>query len=181
MCRSHHAIETRLHEEQKVCKKSSKLSIPAGLLPLRAQKKGRAAHPHHLSSAMQAMKPLIHRSHLVHLLALLTWGLTLSLMVFLDSMLHLLQHHHLLLLLLQSSQEQAWQMSSRLVSLVIQISVWLVAPLLLILLCHHSLTHPSTPGQEHIGLHLTTTPRMISRSNGLKLQRTPIPSIFDDC
>jgi hypothetical protein len=68
-------------------------------------------------------------------------------------------------------------------SLVIQITVWWVSFMLLfkILLCHHSLTHPSTPGQEHNGLHLTTMPWMISRSNGLKLWRTPIPSLFDDC
>jgi hypothetical protein len=37
------------------------------------------------------MKPLIHLSHLVPMLALLTWGSTLSLVVFLDNMLHLLQ------------------------------------------------------------------------------------------
>jgi hypothetical protein len=46
-------------------------------------------------------------------------------------------------------QGLAWQMRSRPPSSVIQILVWQVAltHLFKILPCHHSLTHPSTPGQ----------------------------------
>jgi hypothetical protein len=141
----------------------------------------RESNPLHLlSSAMQAMKALIHLNRLFPMLAHLTWGFTLSLVVILDSKVALLQHH----LLLQSSRGVVWRMRSRPPFLVIQTPVWPVAPLHLyiILLCHHSLTHPCTPGQECIGLHRTTTSRrMISRSSGLKLWRTPIPSLFDNC
>jgi hypothetical protein len=77
---------------------------------------------------------------------------------------------HLLLHLLQSSQDLAW-----LVSLVIQILVWLVVftRLFIIVLCYHSLTHPCTLGQDRIGLHRMITPRrMINRRQDIKLLRT---------
>jgi hypothetical protein len=83
--------------------------------------------------------------------------------------------------LLQSSQDLACQMSSQLVSLVIQILVWLVVPtsLFIIVLCHHSLTHPCTPGQDRIGQHRMIMPhRMINRRQGLKLLQTPFFSFF---
>jgi hypothetical protein len=90
----------------------------------------------------------------------------------------------LLLHLLQSSQDLAWQMSSLLVSLVIQIQVWLVVPssLFIIILCHHSLTHLFTPGQDLIGLSLMTTllmAKMITRSQGIKLLQTLIFFFLD--
>jgi hypothetical protein len=124
-------------------KEVSKLFTQTGLLPLRASKKGKVTLLLHLSSAMQATRALIHLSHLLHMLAPLTWDFTLILMVISDSKVPLLQH---LLHLLQSSQGLAWQMRSRPPSLVIQILVWQVALMHLfkILLCYHSLTHPST-------------------------------------
>jgi hypothetical protein len=128
---------------------------------------------------MPTMKTLISRIYLLPTLAPLTWGLTLSLVVTLVSKVsHLM---HLLLHLLQSSQDLAWQMSSLLVSLVIQIPVWLVVltSLFIIVLCHHSLTHPCTPGQDHIGLHHMITPyRMINRRQVLKLLQTPFFSFL---
>jgi hypothetical protein len=75
-------------------------------------------------------------------------------------------------------------MSSLLASLVPHTPVWLVVPmhLLIKLLCHLSLTHHSTPGQECIGLHhMTTSHQMISGLQGLKPLRTPSSSLFDDC
>jgi hypothetical protein len=75
-------------------------------------------------------------------------------------------------------------MRSRLAFLVIQIQVWLVVPMHIyfILLCHHSLTHPCTLGQDRIRLHLMATLHpMINRSQGLMLWQTPISSLFDDC
>jgi hypothetical protein len=77
--------------------------------------------------------------------------------------------------LLQSNQDLACQMSSLLVPLVIQIPVWLVVltRLFILVLCHNSLTHPCTPGQDRIRLHRMITPhRMINRRQGLKLLRT---------
>jgi hypothetical protein len=124
------------------------------------------------------MRTLIHRIHLLPTLAPLTWGSTLSLVVTLVSKVPHLMH---LLHLLQSSQDLAWQMSSSLVSLVIQIPVWLVVPtrLFIIVLYHHSLTHPCTPDQDHIGLHHTIIPRwMINRRQGLKLLWTPFFSFL---
>jgi hypothetical protein len=59
--------------------------------------------------------------------------------------------------------------------------VWLVVltRLFIIVLCHHSLTHPCTPGQDCIGLHRMITPRrMINRRQGLKLLRTPFSPFF---
>jgi hypothetical protein len=48
-----------------------------------------------------------------------------------------------------------------------------LARLFIIVLCHHSLTHPYTSGQDHIGLHHMIMPhRMINRREGLKLLRT---------
>jgi hypothetical protein len=70
---------------------------------------------------------------------------------------------------------------SLLVSLVIQILVWLVVPtrLFIIVLCHHSLTHPCTPGQDCIGLHrMIMLRQMINRRQGLKLLRTPFFSFL---
>jgi hypothetical protein len=125
------------------------------------------------------MKTLIPHIHLLPTLAPLTWGLTLILVVTLVSKVSHLMHLHLL----QSSQDLAWQMSSLLVSLVIQIPVWLVVltSLFIIVLCHHSLTHPCTPDQDHIGLHHMITPRrMINRRQVLKLLRTPFFLLFDD-
>jgi hypothetical protein len=49
---------------------------------------------------------------------------------------------------------------------------------------HHTIAPPffdssMCTGPERIGLHRTTTSRrMISRGSNLKLQRTPIPSLF---
>jgi hypothetical protein len=153
--------------------------IQTRLLPLWAPKKERATLLHHLSKDMPTMRILIPHILLLPMLAPLTWGLILSLVVTLDSKVPPLKH-----LLLQSSQDLAWQMSSLLVSLVIQTSVWLVGPahFFIILLCLISLTHHSTPGQERIGLYLMTTfRRMITRSQGLKLLKTPILLFFYDC
>jgi hypothetical protein len=61
--------------------------------------------------------------------------------------------------------------------------IWLVVimHLFIILLCHLYLTHHSTPGQEHIGLHHMTTSRlMINRRQDLKLLWTQSSSLFDD-
>jgi hypothetical protein len=119
---------------------------------------------------MPTVRTLIPRIYLLPTLAPLIWGLTLGLVVTLVNKVPHLMH------LLQSSQYLAWQMSSLLVSLVIQIPVWLVVPtsLFIIVLCHHSLTHPSTPGQNHIGLHrMIMLRRMINRRQGLKLLWTP--------
>jgi hypothetical protein len=129
----------------------------------------------HLSKDVPTMRTLIHRIHLLPTLEPLTWGSTLSLVVTLVSKVPHLMH------LLQSSQDLAWQMSSSLVSLVIQIPVWLVVPtrLFIIVLYHHSLTHPCTPDQDHIGLHHTIIPRwMINRRQGLKLLWTPFFSFL---
>jgi hypothetical protein len=104
--------------------------------------------------------------------------LTLSLEMTLVSKVPHLMH------LLQSSQDLAWQMSSPLASLEIQILVWLVVPtcLFIIVLCHHSLTHPCRLGQDHIGLHHMIMPRrMINRRQGLKLLWTLIFFFLDDC
>jgi hypothetical protein len=128
---------------------------------------------------MPTMRTLIPRIDLLPTLAPLTWGLTLSLVVTLVSKVpHLM---HLLLHLLQSRQDLAWQMSSPLVSLVIQIPVWLVVStrLFIIVLCHHSLTHPCTPDQDHIGLyHMITPRRMINKRQGLKLLWIPFFSFL---
>jgi hypothetical protein len=149
MCRSHHAIETRLRQERKAHKKLQKdmKEVKKALYPNKTPSPlgsgERESNPLHLlSSAMQAMKALIHLSHLLPMLADLTWGFTPSLVVPLDSKVHPLHHHHLLLLLLESSQGLVWQMRSQPPSLVIQIPVWQVAllNLFIILLCHHSLT-----------------------------------------
>jgi hypothetical protein len=186
---SHYDVETRLHKERKARKKLQKdmKKIKKALYPNKTPSppgsEERESNPLHLlSSAIQAMKALIHLSRLLPMLAHLTWGFTLILVVILDSEVPLLQHH--LLLLLQSRRGLVWWMRSQSPFLVIQTPVWPVAPLhlFIILLHHHSLTHPCTPDQEHIGLHRTTTSRrMICRSSGLKLRRTPIPSLFDDC
>jgi hypothetical protein len=128
---------------------------------------------------MSTMRTLIPRIHLLPMLAPLTWGLALSLVVILDSKVPPLKHH-----LLQSNQDLTWQMSSLLASLVPLTSVWLVIPihLFIILLCHLSLTHHSTPGQERIGLHhMTTFLPMINRRQSLKLLRTPSSYLFYDC
>jgi hypothetical protein len=140
-------------------------------LPLWALRNERAIILLHLSKDMPTMRTLIPRIHLLPTLAPLTWGLTLSLVVTLVGKVPHLMHH-----LLQSSQDLAWQTSSLLVSLVIQISVCLVVPthLFILVLCHHSLTHPCTPGQDRIGLHRMILPhQMINRRQGLKLLRTP--------
>jgi hypothetical protein len=150
--------------------RSRKHYIQIRLLPFRAPRKERATILLHLSKDMSTMRTLTPRIHLLPALAPLTWGLTLSLVVTLVSNApHLM---HLLLYLLQSSQDLAWQMSSLLVSLVIQIPVWLVVPtsLFILVLCHHSLTHPCTPGQDHIGLHhMILLRQMINSRQGLKL------------
>jgi hypothetical protein len=154
--------------------RSRKHYIQIRLLPLRAPRKERATLLLHLSNDMPTMRTLIPRIHLLHALAPLAWGLTLSLVVTLVSKVpHLM---HLLVHLLQSSQDLPWQMSSLLVSLVIQILVWLVVPtrLFILVLCHHSLTHPCTLGQDRIGLHCMIMPhQMINRRQGLKFLRTP--------
>jgi hypothetical protein len=139
--------------------RSRKHYIQTRLLPLRALRKERVTLLLHLSKDMLTMRTLIHRIHLLPMLAPLTWGLTLSLVVTLVSKVPYLMH--LLLHLLQSSQDLSWQMSSSLVSLMIQISVWLVVPtrLFIIVLYHHSLTHPCTLDQDRIGLHHMITPR----------------------
>jgi hypothetical protein len=159
--------------------RSRKHYIQTRLLPLRAPRKERATLLLHLSKDIPTMRTLIPHIHLLPTLAPLTWGLTLSLVVTLVSKVpHLM---HLILHLLQSSQDLAWQMSSLLVSLVIQILVWLVVPtrLFIIVLCHHSLTHPCSPGQDHIGMHRMITPhRMINRRQGLKLLRTLFSPFF---
>jgi hypothetical protein len=131
MCRSHHAVETRLHEERKARKKLQKdiNEVKKALYPNKTPPLGseeRESNPLHLlSSAMQAMKALIHLNRLFPMLAHLTWGFTLSLVVILDSKVALLQHH----LLLQSSRGVVWRMRSRPPFLVIQTPVWPVAPL----------------------------------------------------
>jgi hypothetical protein len=133
-------------------------------LPLWALRNERATLLLHLSKDMSTMTTLIPHIRLHPTLAPLIWGLTLSLVVTLVSKVpHLM---HILLHLFQSSQDLAWQMSSLLVSLVIQIPVCLVVPtsLFIIVLCHHSLTHPYTTGQDRIGLpHMITPRRMINK------------------
>jgi hypothetical protein len=159
--------------------RSRKHYIQTRLLPLRALRKERATLLLYLSKDMSTMRTLIPRIHLLPTLAPLTWGLTLSLVVTLVSKVPQLMH--LLLHLLQSSQDLSWQMSSLLVSLVIQIPVWLVVPtrFFIIVLYHLSLTHPCSPGQDHIGLHRMITPRrMINRRQDLKLLRTPFFFFF---
>jgi hypothetical protein len=62
--------------------------------------------------------------------------------------------------------------------------IWLVVPmhLFIILLCRLSLTHHSTSGQERIGLHhMTTSHPMISGIQGLNPLWTPSSSLFDNC
>jgi hypothetical protein len=155
--------------------RSRKHYIQTRLLPLQAPRKERATLLLHLSKDMPTMRTLIPRIHLLPMLAPLTWGLTLSLVITLVSKVPNLMH------LLQSSQYLAWQMSLSLVSLVIQILVLLVVPtrLFIIVLCHHSLTHLCTPGQDRVGLHRMITPRqMINRTQGLKLLRTPFFSFL---
>jgi hypothetical protein len=128
---------------------------------------------------MPTMRTLIPRIHLLPILALLTWGLTLSLVVILDSKVPPSKHH-----LLQSSQDLAWKMSSLLGFLVPHTPIWLVVPmhLFIILLCCLSLTHHSTSGQERIGLHhMTTSHPMISGIQGLNPLWTPSSSLFDNC
>jgi hypothetical protein len=156
--------------------RSRKHYIQTRLFSVRAPRKERATLLLHLSKDMPTMKTLIPRIHLLPTLALLTWGLTLSLVVTLVS-----KVPHLMHLLLQSSQDLPWQMSLLLVSLVIQISIWLVVPtrLFILVLCHHSLTHPCTPGQDRIGLHRMIMPRrMINRRQGHKLLQTPFFSFL---
>jgi hypothetical protein len=144
--------------------RSRKHYIQTSLLPLRAPRKERATLLLHLSKDMPTMRTLIPHIHLLPTLAPLTWGFTLNLVVTLVSKVpHLM---YLLLHLLQGSQDLAWKMSLLLVSLVIQILVWLVVPisLFIIVLCYHSLTHPYTPGQDCIRLHCMISPRqMINR------------------
>jgi hypothetical protein len=150
--------------------RSRKHYIQTRLLPLQALRKERATLLLYLSKDMPTIRTLIPRIHLLPTLAPLTWDLTLSLVVTLVSKVpHLM---HLLIHLLQRSQDLAWHMSSLLVSLVIETPVWLVVPtsLFIIVLCHHSLTHPCTPGHDRIGLHRMITPRrMINRRQCLKL------------
>jgi hypothetical protein len=116
MCCSHHAIETRLHEERKARKKLQKnmKEVKKTLYPHKTpppSSKERENNPLHLlSGAMQAMKALIHLSCLLPMLAHLTWGFTLSLVLILDRKVPLLQHH---LLLLQSSRGLVWQMRTQ--------------------------------------------------------------------
>jgi hypothetical protein len=96
MCFSHHAIETRLHEERKTRKKLQKdlKEVKKSLYPNNTPPPGpkeRESNPLHLlSSVMQVMKALIHLSHLLPMLAHLTWGFTLSLVVILDNKVPLL-------------------------------------------------------------------------------------------
>jgi hypothetical protein len=153
MCRSHHAVKTRLHEGRKARKKLQKdmkevkiALYQTRLLPLRASRKERATLLLHLSKDKKIMRTLIPCIHLLPMLAPLTWGLTLSLVATLVSKVPLLMH--LLLHLLQSSRDLAWPIKSQLISLVPHTPVWLVVPtrLFIILLCHHSLTPPYTPG-----------------------------------
>jgi hypothetical protein len=96
MCRSHHAIETRLHEERKTRKKLQKdmKEVKKALYPNKTPPPGskeRESNPLLLlRTAMQAMKALIHLSRLLPMLAHLTWSFTLSLIVILDSKIPLL-------------------------------------------------------------------------------------------
>jgi hypothetical protein len=149
------------------------------LLPLWALRKERATLLLYSSKDMPTMRTLIPRIHLLPILALLTWGLTLSLVVILDSKVPPSKHH-----LLQSSQDLAWKMSSLLGFLVPHTPIWLVVPmhLFIILLCRLSLTHHSTSGQERIRLHhMTTSHPMISGIQGLNPLWTPSFSLFDNC
>jgi hypothetical protein len=76
--------------------RSIKHSIPTRPLPLWAPKVGRATLLLHSSKYMLVMKALIHLSRLLLILALVTWCLTLSLVVTLVSkvphLMHLLLH-----------------------------------------------------------------------------------------
>jgi hypothetical protein len=113
MSRSHHAVETRLHEKRKAHKKLQKDMnevkkhyIQPRLLPLWAPRKERATLQLLLSKDMSTIRTLIPHIHLLPTLTPLPWGLTLSLVVTLVSKVpHLM---HLLLHLLQSSQDLAW-------------------------------------------------------------------------
>jgi hypothetical protein len=83
MCRSHRAIETRLHEERKACKKLQKdmKEVKKALYPNKTPPLGskeRESNPLHLlSSTMQDMKALIHLSCLLPMCyrQKLTWSI----------------------------------------------------------------------------------------------------------
>jgi hypothetical protein len=186
MCRSHHAVETRLHEERKAHKKLQKdmNEVKKALYPNKTPSpqgsKERESNPptpfgqryvnYENFDPLHPFSPYASTSHMGF-----------------DSQLdgdfgqqgptfdappppHPPEH-----------QDLAWQMSLLLVSLVIQIPVWLAVPtsLFIIVLCHHSLTHLCTPGQDRIGLHHMISPRqMINRRQGLNLLRTPFFSFF---
>jgi hypothetical protein len=81
--------------------RSRKHYIQTRLLPLRAPRKERATLLLHLSKDMPTMRTLIPRIHLLPMLAPLTWGLTLSLVVTLVS-----KVPHLMHFLLHLLQEQ---------------------------------------------------------------------------
>jgi hypothetical protein len=164
MCRSHHAIEMRLHEERKARKKLQKdmKEVKSALYPNRTPPSGSEESSSNPPTPFEqryanyenfdpshSFAPYASTSHM---------GLTLSLVATLVSKVTPLMH--LLLHLLLSSQDLAWQMRSLLVSLVPHTPVWLVVPtrLFIILICYHSLTPPFAPGQDRIGLHHMTTP-----------------------
>jgi hypothetical protein len=106
MCCSHHAIETRLHEEKKAQKKLQKdmkevkktLYLNKTPSPSSKEREGNPAL--HLRKDMRAMKTLIHLTHLLPMQVSLKWGLTPSLVETLDSKVTPLMH---VLHLLQSS------------------------------------------------------------------------------
>jgi hypothetical protein len=78
--------------------KEVKKALYPNKTPPPGSKERESNHLHLLSSAIQAMKALINLSRLLPMLAHLTWGFTLSLVVILDSKVPLLQHHLILLL-----------------------------------------------------------------------------------
>jgi hypothetical protein len=102
MCHSHHAEETRLHEERKARKKLQKdmkevkKALYSNKTPSPPSFEERESNPPlPLSKDMPAMITLIPRFLLLPMQAPLKWNLTLSLVVTLDNkvipLMHLLQ------------------------------------------------------------------------------------------
>jgi hypothetical protein len=184
MCRSHHAIETRLHDERKTRKKLQKdmTQVKSSLYPNRTPSplgpEKRESNPPTPFEQRYANYENFNPSYpFAPYASTFHMGLTLSLVATLDSKVP----HLMLLHLLHSSRDLAWLIKLQLISLVPHSLVWRVVPtdLFIILLCHYSLIHPCTLGQDHIGLHHMTVPHQtISRSQGLKLLRTPILLFF---
>jgi hypothetical protein len=117
MCRSHHAVEMRLHEERKAYKKLQKnmKEVKKILYPNKSLSppgsEERESNPH-TPFEQRYLRTLISHIYLLPMLAPLTWGLTLSLVATLVSKVTPLMH------LLLSSCDLVWLINSLLASLV---------------------------------------------------------------